>query len=341
MNFDVSGEPIHTRCLSVALSQASEDSIHFRGDLLDLRKSGLMELAGVFANAGIIHKMELQGDFSLATGAIERIEWDQSHIAHEVNEATCGECCRDPLVRLQDLVGAHWGEGFPLELKQHFGGVLGCSHITTLFREINAFVSELQESQLDGERRVARRPGERIASRSVFLDGFVSEGSEVADVSVRVADLEIDGVDANGDEIFASLDEVRLVAAVEFEGWRLRGLHGGQRSRRASSSEESPWRARSEALDEVIGQSLSGGMARFCLERFGNSPQDALLLAALLNLSPGMTQVAAALADTPDRTRASGGSASFPQGGPCYMLRAEGPLMKRLVSGPFPERGGA
>lgn len=336
MKFEVSGEPIHTRCLAVELQHAAGDTIHFRGDLLDLRKSGLMELAGVYANAGIIHRMKLEGGFSRATGALEQIDWSQSHIAHEANPATRGECCRDPMVRLRGLVGARLGEGFPLQLKELFGGILGCSHITTLFREISAFVSRLGESRLNGTRNAERGPGERIASRSVFLDGSLSAGVPEVELSVRVADLELDGIDTAGDEVFASLDEVRLVAGVELEGMCLRDLHAGQRTRVASCPEDPVWRSRSGDLEGFAGGSLFGGMARLGLERFGNSPDDATLLSAVLSLSPGMTQVAAALTEAPTRTRASGGSASFPQGGPCYMLRAGGPLVNRLIAGSPP-----
>lgn len=334
MNFDVSGEPIHTRCLTVVLRVAEQGSIHFRGDLVDLRKSGLMELAGVYAAAGIIHKMEVQGEFSAATTAIERIEWAQSHVAHEANRATCGESCRDPLARLEGLVGASLGEDFGQQLTRHFGGALGCSHITTLLREISAVVSGLSEGASFFESKARRAPGERIASRSVFLDGSLPEGAAVAQFSVRISELELDGRDADGDEIFARLDEMRLVAAVDFEDRRLRSLRAGQRSRGAFDAEGATWQDRSGELADFVGQSLSGGMARRCLEHFGTRADAVLLRSALLNLSPAFTQVAAALTDTPKRMRASGGAESFPQGGPCYMLRADGPLVQRLISDP-------
>ena len=105
MNFEVTGEPIHTRCVSVGLVQESGGAIGFRADILDLRKAGLMDLAGRVAMAGIIHKMVVSGAFEPATGRIERIEWDQSHVMHEPNRTTRGECCRDPMHRLKALVG--------------------------------------------------------------------------------------------------------------------------------------------------------------------------------------------------------------------------------------------
>ena len=141
MPFDVSGEPIHTRCLAVACVQGDGEAVEFRADLMDLRKGGLMSLGDRITMAGIIHKMELRGSFSTETGAIERIEWDQSHVMHEPNLASKGECCRDPLGRLEGLIGVRLGEGFASTLKQTFGGPLGCTHISTLFQELSAFVA--------------------------------------------------------------------------------------------------------------------------------------------------------------------------------------------------------
>jgi len=75
-------------------------------------------------------------------------------------------------------------------------------------------------------------------------------------------------------------------------------------------------------------------MARLCLAQFGTREDDARLLSALLSLAPGMTQVGAAVSDT-----LAPSSAARPQGsaltgpGPCYMLRADGPLMETLSSG--------
>ncbi|MFK7898936.1 MAG: hypothetical protein AB8G23_24110, partial [Myxococcota bacterium] len=61
MPFDVSGEPLHTRCLAVAFTQGEGGAVEFRADLMDLRKAGLMSLGDRITMAGIIHKMELRG----------------------------------------------------------------------------------------------------------------------------------------------------------------------------------------------------------------------------------------------------------------------------------------
>jgi hypothetical protein len=335
MKFDISAEPIHTRCLCVALTQGRGESIEFRADIIDLRKAGLMELGGRIATAGIIHKMELSGAFSGETGCIERIEWDQSHVMHEANRATKGECCRDPMLRLKELVGTRLGDEFASELKQCFGGALGCTHISTLFHELSAFASQLRvEMREHSELGVRRMPGERIASRSIFFDAFFPDGGATTTISVRLADIHFGEFDQGGSESLFSHDELRLVAEVELAGWQLRDVEARERSRRGPSCSDVPWQWRKEEFGEFAGRSLGGGMTRFCLERFGHRDRDARLLSALLSLAPGMTQVAVALSDgliPSDIARPGGFAAMGP--GPCYMLRAEGPLVESFSSG--------
>jgi hypothetical protein len=335
MKFELSGEPVHTRCLAVALKQGRGVSVEFRADILDLRKAGLMDLGGRIATAGIIHKMELRGAFASDTGCIERLEWDQSHVMHEANRATKGECCRDPMRRLKGLVGTRLGEDFASELKQCFGGPLGCTHINTLFHELSAFVSRLRVMTREhSELRVERAPGERIASRSVFFDAFFPDSGDTTAISVRLADIHFAQCDEGGSEGLFCHDELRLVAEVELAGWQLRDVQVRERSRRGPTCGEAPWQHRSEELDGFAGRSLGGGVTRFCLERFGHRDQDALLLSALLSLAPGMTQVGVALSDgvVPSWAARPGGLTQMGPG-PCYMLRAEGPLVETLSSG--------
>jgi hypothetical protein len=172
MSFDILGEPVHTRCLAVAFTQGVGDSIIFHADIIDLRKGGLMELAGRIAMSGIIHKMELSGAFSAETGILESIGWAQSHVMHEANQATKGECCRDPMTRLKGLVGSRLGEGFVANLKHHFGGPLGCTHVNTLFQELSAFVARLFEvRRVHPELAELRQLGECPTCGPALCDG--------------------------------------------------------------------------------------------------------------------------------------------------------------------------
>ena len=333
MSLDATGEPVHTRCLAIAFTQGPGHSVEFRADLLDLRKGGLIALADRITMAGIIHKMELRGAFSIETGTLERIEWDQSHVMHEPNAASKGECCRDPLHRLEALVGTRLGEGFAASLKACFGGPLGCTHINTLFQELSAFVAKTFVKRRDHPELAApRRVGERLAARSVFFDAvFRAEGATTTDLSVRLADLFYAPADPTGAESLFSHDEVRLKSRVDLGGWQIQAIQGRERCRSGPTCEAAPWTPRDEALAEFVGQSLGGGMARRCLQALGSREADARLLSALLALGPGMTQVGAAVSDAlaPSKGARPAGQA-LPGPGPCYLLRAGGPLMKSM-----------
>lgn len=327
----ITGEPIHTRCLAVAFSVANEGSLAFRSDVIDLRKAGLMSLAGRLSAAGIIHKMSVGGRFETATGRIEAIEWDQSHVMHEANRATRGECCRDPMPRLQGLVGQSLGDDFVASLKACFGGPLGCTHVNTLLQELNAVFRALRARLaahpdfLDG-----RAAGDRVTSRSVYVDAAREDAAPTVALSARLADLHFAPC-AGGAEILHGHEEVRVAATIDLAGWKLRSLRGVERRRTGPSCDEGTWRSRDEAVAALAGRSLGGGMAKHVLERFGGEPEDALLCSALLALGPGMTQVGAGLSESLAPAESAGplgGGLAGP--GPCYMLRAEGPLMETL-----------
>ena len=209
MSFDLTGEPVHTRCLAIALKQGAGSSVDFRADVIDLRKGGLIGLGDRITMAGIIHRMEVQGAFAIETGEIERIEWHQSHVMHEANAASKGECCRDPMPRLKGLVGQRLGDGFLASLKGCFGGPLGCTHINTLLQEMNAFVSRLNVVRAeDPPLWSSRQQGERLANRSVYFDAFFpADGGSSTSLSVRLADLFFAPADATGAESLLNHDE--------------------------------------------------------------------------------------------------------------------------------------
>ncbi len=332
MKLEVSGVPIHTRCLTVALKQGSAGAVDFRADILDLRKGGLMELAGRVTMAGIIHKMELTGSFAADSGRLERIEWAQSHVMHEPNANSRGECCRDPMPRLKDVVGMRFGADFSTGLKGCFGGPLGCTHVNTLLQEVDAFVSSHRALRRDDPGYAKPRAvGERIGARSLFFDAFFEEGGTTTDLSVRLADLHYAPSDASGRESVALHAEVRLVAVADLARWQLHSIAAKQRSRPGPAFGDAAWEPRSEDLEVFASRSLFGGMNRFCIERFGGRESDARLLSALMSLSPGMTQVGAAVSDQlapSSSARPLAGGLSGP--GPCYVLRAEGPLMESI-----------
>jgi hypothetical protein len=245
------------------------------------------------------------------------------------------------------LVGTRLGEEFASELKKCFGGPLGCTHINTLFNELSAFVTRHRVATREHpELQIPRAPGERIASRSIFFDAFLSEGAASTILSVRLADILFAEREPSGSETLFSHDEIRLLADVELAGWRLRGVEARERCRRGPDCADTPWQQRDAALGEFAGQSLGGGMTRFCLDQLGSQAADARLLSAMLCLAPGMTQFGVTLSDglaslssLAAPPASSSAAAALPGGlaamgpGPCYMLRSDGPLVETLSMG--------
>jgi len=328
-------DPSHTRCLDLALSAESDTAIAFRADLLDLRKAGLMALGGRVATAGIIHNMTLHGAFDAQTGEIQRLSWEQSHVMHEANEASRGECCRDPMERLSGLVGSKLGGGFRADLKQHFGGPLGCTHVNTLFQELSATVARLfRQRELDPALGGGRASGERIARRSIYFDAFLPETGTEAELRVRLSDAQYGIADVNGGESMAHHAEVRAAARVDLTGWELRGLRAEERNRRGPAIDTGTWLDRSDDVAVFVGHSLGGGMGKRCSEHFAETSADACLLSAMLAFAPGMTQVGAGLSDTllpPAAARPERSGAPLGGAGPCYMLRGDGPLLQVIT----------
>lgn len=330
-------EPSHTRCLDIALVAGEGETLEFRADILDLRKAGLMALAGRVATAGIIHNMTLLGRCHATSGEILDLSWEQSHVMHEANAASRGECCRDPMGRLRGLVGARLGEGFREDLKRNFGGALGCSHVNTLFQELSRTIAHhMAQRPADPTLAAGQAARARVARRAIFFDAFLPEAGTLATLRVRLSDAQYGAAGPGGDEVMAQHAEVRLAARVDLMGWKIEDLRAAERSRGGPEIGAEAWTDRSGLVAELIGQSLGGGMARRCADRFAGHEQRACLLSALLCLAPGMTQVGAGLSDAlepstgarPERT-----GSPLSGGGPCYLLRGDGPLMQIITGG--------
>ena len=334
MQFNISGDSFHTRCLSVGLFQSGPGHIRFRGDLFDLRKRGFIPMMGDFQSAGIIHQMEITGEVSRASRRLEWVAGLQPHVAFEPSEESQGECCRDPIDRLQGLVDERVDPHFPRALSRELGGPRACSHLLTLFQLIaSALLRTLGLEERAGWGPGVRSDGERIAYRSLFVDGSGGEGalqltSSLSDVHTRP--LRDVGEPA---ERLALHDEVRVVCGVDLPSMSLAAIRAGERSRRLEPGTGGEWRDRTADVAGLKGLRLVSGVARQLIRRFEGRSGDGLLLDALLNIAPGLVQVVVALADgSPSlepgenplpRVAATGGRPDS-----CYMWRAGSPLLQ-------------
>jgi hypothetical protein len=318
--FVAGGHPLHTRTLVVEARRGEEGRLCLDGVILDLRKCGFVPTGGDLQTAGFIHHMQLRLELDPATARIERLETAQPTVAFEPGPASAGDCCRDPAPRLQALVGERVDAGFARRLAAVFGGPLGCSHLLTLGQLVGASLP-----RFDGPhaRLAERAPGERVAKRSLFLDGFEPpEGG--LEVAIQLAEFHT--TPAAGVtfplERLAFQHELRLLARIDREVSRIESLDASERER-SDATAEAAWKPLGDALGGLAGAPALRGLAQRVLAQLGDDAARAPLRDALLNLAPGVIQCLAALSQ-----RMLG---RFARGAP------RGPLPRELSVGGYPD----
>jgi len=328
---ETAGEPLHTRMLTLEVRQAEGARLAVRGEVIDLRKRGLVPVPGSLQLPGVIHRMELEATLQPAERRVEALEVRQPVVAFEASEATGGESCRDPAAALRSLAGARLDGAFLKRLSAAYGGPRGCTHLLTLAR---LFASGAARA-LDLEAALppgARAPGERAFRRVLALDGFQAPGGALH-LCVQLSDVQLArrsaAAAANALDLLASQAEVRVSASLEIASASLRSLRAEERTRTRSQLESAGYRDRSDELREWLGKPLMGGIGPELVRRFAGEPGSALLLDALLNLAPGYLQCVAAVSDlflSGGRATAAAGLGGQPDS--CFMWREGGTLRR-------------
>ncbi len=337
------GHPVHTRILTVELSRGEDETLHALGKIIDMRKCGWVPTAGELQSAGFIHDMAIGAVVNAESRVLERFVPTQRVVAFEANEATGGDSCRDPIDRLRALEGERLDEDFVSTLRAEFGGPRGCSHLLALAQLMGSTLPATLEHEagIQAAGRPARRPGERIFRRALFIDGFEGE-NDVMELALQLTDVH----SAPADEMERWLDrfdhqhEVRALAHVETEGMSFLRLDALERERGRENLASAPWLPRSQDLAGLVGHSALRGLGPELLRRFGGSPEERPFLDALLNLAPGLIQCLAARANrmieqlvshtgeggAKPRIPKSAGVGGFPDS--CYLWRSGGALTK-------------
>jgi hypothetical protein len=313
---------------------------------MDLRKVGFVPMMDDIQPAGIIHQMSIDLVFDPETRVIGSLDAAQPVVAIEPSRASRGECCRDPVDRLDALVGERLDDDFVRRLGAVFGGPLGCSHLLTLLQMMGpATIRAIgAEASLPADLVSQRADGERIYWRSLFVDGIEADHDRVAlalqqsDFHTRPAAV----VDTPFDRLAGEWD-VRVSGLVD-TAMRLTDLHASERQRTHESLGTASFVDRTDRIAALDGGLIIPGLARRVLALLGDAADDALLRDALLHLAPGHIQVMAALMDRwfsrsaagSDTAPASGGERELPEVGSvggmpdsCYMWRTGGALSGR------------
>jgi hypothetical protein len=324
----VRGHPLHSRLLSVALAQRTDGRLDVFGEILDLRKRGFVPVAGDLQAAGIVHHMQLRGVVEPGSARLEALCAAQPAVAFEPSALTQGECCRDPIGRIQALVGTPLDRGSAKRWFAEAGGPRGCSHVLTLGQLLAATVAwALERDRAAGPG--PRRAGERVFRRDLVIDGFAVEGGDL-ELSLQLTDL----LFAPSPPLARPIDrlagelEIRALARVAMAGMTLARIQASERRRTRVDLAQARWQDHSEALAPLVGQKLASGVGGALLRRFGDEPDARPLLDVLLNLTPGLYQCMAALSERWS-VAALGSESALGMGGipdSCFMWRRGGAL---------------
>lgn len=321
-----SGDPLHTRLLTLDARSAEGGRFAVRGEVLDLRKRGLVPVPHALQLPGVIHRMELETLVDPAERRFERIEARQPVVAFEASPATGGESCRDPAGALQALVGARLGSAFLRRLSEAYGGPRGCTHLLTLARLLASGTARALDLEAELA-AAARESGERVFRRALVLDGFERPGG-VMQLAVQLSDVQLRPraeAPPSSLDALASQTELRVFATLDLATTVLRELRAEERTRTRADRASAPFAERSGELEGLVGRPLMSGFGPEVVRRFGDAPGSAALLDALLNLAPGYVQCVAAVRDL----FLPGGPAAASLGArpdSCFMWRSGGTL---------------
>jgi hypothetical protein len=333
MEIEVTGAPAHTRTLVVSLAQSSAGQLEATATLLDLRKRGLVPMAADLQTAGVVHAMRLRARIASQPPRLVSLRAEQPSVAFEPSPATGGECCRDPVERIEALADTPLDPDATRRLAALLGGPRGCSHVLTLAQLLVSTARTALVLEHERYAGASRPDGQRLFHRSLSIDGVA--GRDSLQLALQLADVHFTPLSPAADndplERLAARLEIRALAEIDLDGMRVRSLRAAERvgNRDAFYGE---WRDHSDRLAGLVGRSALGGTAAVLFERLGADPSDRPLLDALLNLAPALIQCVPAVMERWQGASGYARPAMMAGGGmadSCYMWRREGALLAR------------
>jgi len=331
VRLDVHGHPLHSRALSVTLVQRGDGRLDVDGSVLDLRKRGFVPVGGDLQASGVIHDMRLRAVVDPETLRLETVAAEQPTVAFEPSPATGGECCRDPIERVEALAGTILDAGFNRRLTDAIGGPRGCSHILTLGRLLGstALWAFARDREMHGA-DPGRRPGERMFRRDLVVDAYEKPDGTLA-FAVQQGDLHLAPASPLAPPLdrLAAYEEVCILAEVDFPTRTVTRLRIAERCRDAAATAEPAWCEHPELAACLTGLSLGPGSSPELLHRLDRSRPRTPVRDALLMLAPTLVQCLAALADrlvAAGANRSLAGLGGLPDS--CYMWRRDGALAR-------------
>jgi hypothetical protein len=319
--------PLHTRMVSLRLTWGDRGCLVAQGRIFDLRKRGVVPLAGTLQGPGVVHDMAVRMELDYPGLCIRRVDPSMSAFPFAPSPATRGEGCGDRLPDVQGLVGVSLRDAYGSTLMETVGGPRGCFHIFTLLRLIGPTIEAV--AAREDARRAGDGPfptnGSPLFARSVIVDGMKGEGISIV-LRGMLFDLHYPpGADALPleEEMEASFE---AAADVEIGVPSMAITSGSGRVRRSGRGIEAlgSWEPVA-AVDRLVGLTMMKGYTAQVQQLFSNAAEVVPLQHLLFMMAPTLMQCFPSLAEELELRprRAEGPHAAVNS---CHMWRAGGPL---------------
>lgn len=319
--------PLHTRLISLRFVWGAPGALIADGRLLDVRKRGIMPLAGKLQGPGVVHDMAVRLELEYPSLQIRSLQPTMAAFPFAASRMTRGEGCPDRLPEVQHLVGTSLRDAWGTAVVKVLGGPLGCFHIFTLLR----LLGPTAEAVVDRER--ARRPnhsgavaGSPLFARRIIMDGMKGEGLQISLRGV-LTDLYY-RPDANALPLEEEMEEAfETTAELETEMPSMTILAASGRVRRSGPNIDSlePW-APVPRVADLAGLVVVKGYTVEVQKLFAGTTGLEPVQHLLFMLAPTLQQCMPSMAEELElRPRTAEGP--HPSTDTCHMFRANGPLM--------------
>jgi hypothetical protein len=308
-------EPLHTRLLTLRLAAAGADAFTAEARVLDVRKRGVVGLAGHLHGPGVVHDMQVQLTIGRADLCVREARLAMLAVPFPAGPFTNGEGCRDNEEQFASLVGVRLGTRSTAALHRAIGGRRGCFHVFTLMRLVAPSLESLAAG-MDG------LADDGVLSRSIVVDGV--RAPDGLALCGTVTDVRSSGGELGG------TFEARAVIEVGVPGLIVRRLSADHRSGGTSGG---GWSSDGLPPAGVLdGASLVRGFGLDVLRHFPAGAPLAPVRDLLLMLQPVAFQCMPALGDEAAGARPARPKNPVAATDSCRMWRADGPLVARVRS---------
>ena len=317
--------PLHTRMISLRLLWGDAGSVVAEGRIFDLRKRGIVPLAGKLQGPGVVHDMAARVELDYPALRVRSIQPSMSAFPFAAGPATRGEGCPDRLGDVQRLVGASLREQYGSTLMNAVGGARGCFHVFTLLRLLGPTI----EWAVDRER--ARRatygaPGSPLFARSMIVDGMKGDGLSLV-LRGMLSDLHYPpGADALPlEEEMEEAFEATVDVETQIPSMAVLVASGRVRRSGPGISAVGQWEP-APRVDDLVGCVMLKGYTASVQALFAATTGLDPLQHLLFMLAPTLMQCMPSLAEELEMRprRAESPHAAVDS---CHMWRADGPLV--------------